>query len=118
MPSRSPRCSSSASGGSCETTGHCDTEKYVQDVNAAALCGATDWRMPTIKELEGIVDMGRSNPAIDPVFFPNTLFSVVWSGSPRAGSPSSAWGVDFSKGVASYGNRNSGYHVRLVRGGQ
>ena len=108
-----------ASGGTCETTGRCDTEKYTQDVNAAALCGATDWRMPTVKELEGIADMGRSSsPAIDPVFFPNTPSSVVWSGSPLAGVTNSAWNVNFGNGGANYGNRYDGSPVRLVRGGQ
>lgn len=110
--------SGTASGGSCETTGRCDTEKYVQDVNAAGLCGAHDWRMPTVKELEGIADMGRSNPAIDPMFFPNTPSSVVWSGSPLAGGPSLAWDVNFSYGGASYDNCSLGNRVRLVRGGQ
>ena len=89
-------------------------------MNAAALCGATDWRMPTVKELEGIADMGRSSPAIDPVFFPNTPSSVVWSGSPLAGFPYNAWGVNFSYGYAYSGGvfRSDGNHVRLVRGGQ
>lgn len=56
-----------ANGGICETAGRCDTQKFVADVNSAGLCGATDWRMPTVKELEGIADLGRSNPAIDPM---------------------------------------------------
>ncbi len=110
--------SGTASGGSCETTGRCDTEKYVQDVNLAGLCGANDWRMPTVKELEGIADMGRFSPAIDPVFFPNTPSSVVWSGSPLAGNPNDAWVVNFSYGNAYFVNRSGGSHVRLVRGGQ
>ena len=107
-----------ASGGTCATSGRCDTEKYTQDVNAADLCGANDWRMPTVKELEGIADMGRLSPAIDPVFFPNTPSSVVWSGSPLAGYPYSAWYVNFNDGDASSDPRNVGLHVRLVRGGQ
>ncbi len=111
--------SGTASGGTCETSGRCDTEKYTQDVNAAGLCGANDWRMPTVKELEGIADRGRVAPAIDPVFFPNTPSSVVWSGSPNASYSNDAWLVHFGYGFANNGSyRGNGYHVRLVRAGQ
>ncbi len=110
-----------ASGGTCETAGRCDTEKYVADVNASALCGYTDWRMPTVKELEGIVHFGRSNPAIDPTYFPNipSEFSqYFWSGSPHAAYSSDAWLVYFYNGSAVGNYRSSGNSVRLVRGGQ
>ena len=106
-----------ASGGTCFTAGRCDTEKFVADVNAAGLCGATNWRMPTIKELEGIVDFGRFRPTIDPTYFPNTLPDSVWSGSPFAGDASEAWAVHFYNGISD--DTHKGYvGVRLVRGGQ
>jgi hypothetical protein len=108
-----------ASGGSCQTAGRCDTEKYVADVNAAGLCGFHDWRMPTRQELLGIVHMGRTSPTIDPIYFPNTsASSAFWSGSPNVGDSKLAWDVNFYYGrtyanVQSYDN-----HVRLVRSGQ
>ncbi|MCA0309311.1 MAG: DUF1566 domain-containing protein [Proteobacteria bacterium] len=109
-----------ANGGICSLSINyrCDTEKFVQDVNAAGLCGASDWRMPTVKELEGIADLGRSGPAIDPTYFPNTPFSYVWSGSPVAGQSDRAWLVNFYYGFASHDYRNNDNSVRLVRGGQ
>ena len=102
----------------CATTGRCDTEKYVADVNTAGLCGATDWRMPSVKELESIVDFGRSNPAIDPTYFPNTPVGYVWSGSPAAFDSSYAWFASFSNGGAYDGYRYHAFGARLVRGGQ
>ena len=45
-----------ASGGTCQTTGRCDTEKFTADVNAAGLCGKTDWRMPTHQELYNLAE--------------------------------------------------------------
>ena len=30
--------------------------------------GHTDWRLPNVRELQSIVDYGRTRPAIDPVF--------------------------------------------------
>ena len=107
------------SGGACATSGRCDTEKFVADVNASGLCGATTgWRMPTVKELQGIVDFGRVNPAIDPAFFPNTSRVYVWSGSLYSGRASTAWVVNANYGNANFNDRSSTYYVRLVRGGQ
>lgn len=106
------------SGGACFAAGRCDTEKYVADVNAAGLCGASDWRMPKVKELEGIADLGRVNPAIDPTYFPNTPGSFFWSGSPYANSSNFAWYVYFYYGIASNYYRSNGHAARLVRGGQ
>lgn len=108
-----------ASGGSCHQTGRCDTEKFVQDVNAVGLCGASDWRMPTVKELESIVDFGRTYPAIDPTYFPNSLSSEYWSGSPHGlYHPYRAWYVEFYYGAANESSSDLSYAVRLVRAGQ
>ena len=106
-------------GNNCFDISRCDTEKFVVDVNAAGLCGHNDWRMPTVKELEGIVDFGRTNPAIDPTYFPNTPNWYFWTGSPLANFSNNAWVVGFYDGVSASGDdRGDGYFVRLVRGGQ
>jgi hypothetical protein len=118
------------SGGiSCKTIGRCDTEKYVADVNAIALCGFSDWRMPTVDELLGIVDYGQSKiegtfPFIDRNYFPNSAGGGAagnryWTASPY-GDPNSkdrAWLVYFSDGSTHHAYRNLSYgRVRLVRG--
>ena len=108
-----------ADGGSCFALGRCDTEKFVQDVNAATMCGHGDWRMPTFRELQGLVRLGLS-PTIDTSYFPNTVPDYFSSGSPDAGSSSYAWYVHFGN-VNSYYYRNLRNlygHVRLVRFGQ
>ena len=43
----------------------CDSAGYVEAVNAIGLCGSSDWRMPTRRELESIVHYGTRWPAID-----------------------------------------------------
>ena len=107
-----------ASGTSyCKTKGRCDSEKYVADVKATALCGFSDWRMPTRKELQGIAHLGRTDPSIDPTYFPNTPSSFFWSGSPYSGYPNSAWSVKFGGGNVGYLYSSDGNLVRLVRGG-
>ncbi|CAK0773642.1 exported hypothetical protein [Gammaproteobacteria bacterium] len=117
-PATNGGAAGTASGGKCYATGRCDTEKYVQDVNTAGLCGFHDWRMPTPNELLSIVDNSRYNPSIAIGYFPNTLSSSFWSSSPGADGSYNAWGVNFSYGDVYDGSRSSALAVRLVRGGQ
>ncbi|CAK0741490.1 hypothetical protein CCP4SC76_1100009 [Gammaproteobacteria bacterium] len=108
-----------ASGGSCQTTGRCDIEKYVQDVNTVGLCGLRDWRLPTVKELAGIIDYSRfdPNPTIDVSNFPNTPASPFWSSTPYANASDSAWNVNFGHGFVNGNARANAYAIRLVSGG-
>lgn len=102
-----------------------DWDTLVDGSNTKHLCGFSDWRVPTRAELQGLVHYGRTNPAIDTDYFPNTPASDFWSASPYASSSSNAWYVYFSLGNALSGNRGDGNgswsyygHVRLVRSGQ
>ena len=104
-------------GGNC-TGSDCDTHGFVQAVNAQGLCGASDWRMPTPMELRSLAHRGRTYPAIDLDYFPNTPSSNFWSASPYAGSTSSAWFVGFSHGNNYRSPKSWNLSVRLVRGGQ
>lgn len=100
--------------GSCFQSGRCDTEKYVQDVNALGLCGHSDWRLPNQQELAGLALLGTTTPTIDTTRFPNTLSLRYWSGSAYAGQQNLARYVSFTDGHATYGYRSNGYAVRLV----
>jgi len=107
-----------ANGGSCTDGTGCDTTKFVADVNAAHLCGYTDWRMPTLKELENIVDFSRINPPIDPDYFRNTAVNQYWSSTADSSySPGQYfWLVDFYTGAAAKDQPKHPQAVRLVRG--
>ena len=88
---------------------------YVKAINASALCGFTDWRLPTPDELAGIVDKSKS-PTVDTFLFPNTQPSFYWSSSPYVGDSYGAWGVDFGYGdVGDHSRYLDYFHVRLVR---
>jgi hypothetical protein len=114
-------------GGTCAGSA-CDTQGYVQAVNEQGLCGASDWRMPTRRELLSIISNNRTTPAIDTNYFPNTpsngysLLIYFWSSSPVAVNSDYAWVVDFNRGAI---NQDGGYErkaysnrVRLVRSGE
>ncbi len=102
-------------GGACFQAGRCDTEKYVQDVNAQGLCGHADWRLPNQQELVGLTLLGSTTPTIDTTSVPNTLSLNYWSGSGYAGQANLARYVSFVYGLASYGYRSNNYAVLLVR---
>ena len=106
------------SGGTCLTAGRCDTEKFVQDVNTAGLCGHSDWRLPSQRELHTIVHQGVSGPSIDTTYFPNTVASVFWSASAYVQLLAYVWGVSFNDGSVSAYYKPVGFYARLVRGGQ
>jgi hypothetical protein len=58
------------------------------------------WRLPTIEELETMVDKLQADPSIDSIALPSTPATRFWSSSPLAGSPSHAWAVYLDSGQA------------------
>jgi len=77
-----------------------------------------DWRLPNIKELERLVDLESSNPAIDTAYFSNTNNGLYWSGTTCSGCHKmKAFAIDFTDGEAFYGNkfRDGEYYENYVR---
>ena len=103
--------------GTCMGIAKCNTNAYQIAVNKRNLCGANDWRMPTIAELNSIVKSVETyaNPSIDKTFFPNTESDKYWSSSPYANLSGFAWGVNFGGGFSNGYGKNDGNYVRLVR---
>ncbi len=70
------------------------------------LGGHTDWRMPTPKELERLVDLTRSNPAIDTDYFPYTKSGKYWTGTTCSGCHKhKAFAMDFNDGSLYFGQK-------------
>ncbi len=86
--------------------------------NGASHKGHTDWRLPNRNELESLVKITASNPAIDTNAFPNTPSGWYWSSTPYTPAPADAWNVRFDNGYAGASYHDGDYRVRLVRGGQ
>ena len=87
---------------------------YKNSVNTSALCGYTDWRLPTKEELQGILASSGST-RIDTTWFPNTQAGDYWSSSPYVGYSYFALYVHFYYGHDSFNFRVSNFYVRLVR---
>lgn len=76
-------------------------------------------RLPSLTELQSIVDDSKKIPAIDLVAFPSTPSSAFssgfWTSSEVSGSPGDAWLVFFSFGHSSRHGASFAYAVRCVR---
>ena len=85
---------------------------------AKAYCEKEGGRLPTVRELESLIDRTKHNPAVDKDAFPDTKSAWYWTSEVVAGYSGCAWIVDFSDGVVCYSTKaNSGY-VRAVRPSQ
>ena len=64
----------------------------------------SDWKLPTPKDLERIVDSSTSNPAVDTTYFPNTNNGFYWTGTTCVGCHKhKAFAYDFSDGRLYFG---------------
>ncbi len=78
-------------GGNC-TDSACDTWGYVQAVNSHALCGLSDWRLPTREELLSVSHFGMQERAVDWDYFPDIGGRrSYWTSSVHVVHDSSAW---------------------------
>jgi len=102
-----------ADGGNCIGSS-CDTDGFVTTVNDALLCGASDWRLPTLEELTNLVHAGRRQPALAVDLFPWGQ-GIYWSSTPMAADSASAWRLDFSDGRAGVSFKTVPQRLRLVR---
>ena len=93
-----------------------DWNALVKAANKNALCGFTDWRVPTIDELKQLYTLQQSSD-IKP-YFSNTQETPYWSASAYEKYPEHAQTVHFGNGVSYYynGYRGNPLPVHLVRG--
>lgn len=89
-----------------------EAQDYAQ---ALDLGGRQDWRLPTLNELESLLDRLRYRPTLRPeVPFGDSL--TYWSATTFGPDKQNAWVVMFDGAyVLSYYKTNR-YHIRCVRG--
>ncbi len=72
-----------------------DAANNAQLASSDKFAGYTGWRLPTLNELESIVEQRCQEPAANLEVFPRMLAAGVWSGNQ---SDPRAWSMDFAKG--------------------
>lgn len=87
--------------------------------DSLTLAESSDWRLPSITELEGIVDSGATNPAMSTTYFPIIHLSYYyWSSTAYGNSPAGAWNIYLYNGYVGNSNKSYKYYARCVRGGK
>jgi len=87
-------------------------ETALEGCETLELSGHTDWRLPDIKELHGIVDQTRDGPCINTNYFVSGV-GAFWSST--SSTVTQAWYQGFDLGLlGSQAKTQSGF-VRCVR---
>ncbi len=73
--------------------------EQAQRANAAHYLGFTTWHLPSVEELQSLVELRCARPAINTTLFPNTPSSWYWSASLFADFPWYGRPVDFGNGT-------------------
>ncbi len=99
-----------------------DVEKDWETANAYCkeldYANQQDWRLPSLVELQTIVDKTKSNVMIDPIAFPDTKPSLYWSATTAETWDGYAYVVDFSSADANPEDKVFKNYVRCVRKGK
>jgi hypothetical protein len=90
----------------------CDALAYCENLSFA---GHDDWRLPNLRELQSIVDYGRFNPSIHPIF--RSRPNLHWSSTTQPVFPDLAWDVHFGFGNVNPSEKTTLSRVRAVRTG-
>lgn len=77
--------------------------------------GHDDWRLPTLKETQTIIDERRLQPSVDVHAFPGTPAHWYWSSTPIQSHADQAWATSTTDGYASIHAGTETLLVRCVR---
>jgi hypothetical protein len=104
-----------ANSGTC-TGSNCDTESYINAINAKKLCGLSDWYLPSRFELNTIVDISipYPGPTFPKSFFPESLAGKYWTDTTFRTRRASAWIWNFDYGSDSVVEKSEAHSVRLT----
>lgn len=96
-----------------------DAAWLIDATNSETLCGAANWRLPDVLELQSIADYGNGAPGmpypwIDPTFFPYTLGGYTWTSVENVHRHRFIWYVDFDDGHVGSDARFEDNIARLV----
>ncbi len=93
----------------------CQGEAHTLPFAIVSLVIETGWRLPTISELNSLVELRCLRPAINTQLFPNTVPAAYWSATRFVNKDGVYWQVNFLLGESVSAAADTGAYVRLVR---
>ena len=89
----------------------------VGDLNTDRAFGRNDWRLPNIRELESIIDIGRQSPALADSQIFGSAPEGCWSSTTSIYEPRYAWVLYLKDGAVGVGYKiRPTFNVWAVRG--
>jgi hypothetical protein len=97
-------------------------DKATTYANDLVLGGFSDWRMPSILELNSLLNHDKNNPALNTVYFTATAAQYWWSGQKQVNDATKAWCANAGGGIGNHpvsetvsAGGAKKFHVRAVR---
>lgn len=97
-------------------------DKAVIYASDLVLGGYSDWRMPSILELNSLLNHDKNNPALNTVYFTATAAQYWWSGQKQVNDATKAWCANAGGGIGNHpvsetvsAGGAKKFHVRAVR---
>jgi Protein of unknown function (DUF1566) len=91
-------------------------EQSLVYADTLSLIGASDWRLPNIKELQSINDESISNPSIATLFFPTIGINNYWSSTTLPNQTTKSWYLNTKFGITTYDVKTAKHYLLCVRG--
>lgn len=94
-------------------------EQAIAYAEGLTIGGASDWRLPNIKELQSLNNESLSNPSVNNNYFNTIGIKNYWSSTtllPNQNNLNSAWYWNTQFGITSYDSKTNTNYVISVRG--
>lgn len=90
---------------------------FVKAMNEQAENGIHDWRLPNIREMESLVDLGANSPALAKNHPFKNVMEAYWSATTSVYEPRYAWALYLRDGLVGVGfKRDASFYLWPVRG--
>jgi Protein of unknown function (DUF1566)/Secretion system C-terminal sorting domain len=91
-------------------------ENAIAYAEGLSLAGATDWRLPNIKELQSLNDESKTNPSTNTTYFGTIGIKNYWSSTSLPNQTTESWYWNTQFGITTYALKTASNYVICVKG--